>query len=574
MGKIIQLDTHLSNMIAAGEVVENMASVIKELMENAIDAQASSIQIHLRNYGLTSIQIIDDGEGMDASDLTMAFKRHATSKIKTSHDLYRIASLGFRGEALPSIASVAKITIESSPNAEHGHRLIIQNGSVTHQDIGPPRKGTAIKVEQLFYNTPARLKHLKSEQKELSFIVDYVNKTALAHPHIRFQLTHDQKTLFQTSGDGNILKILHEIYPLEIIKNMISFEAKNQYFDISGFLCKPAYTRSTRQQIALYVNHRIIKNNALLHAVVSGYSTYLPKHKYPIVYMNINVDPLFIDVNIHPQKLEVKLTEQKNLEQLIIETIDTHLSKENLIPQIKKEYEPAKHPRSFNFDEASDKIVEESKQTSYLETSEHPPSSVLESTQKLPYLEYIGQYEGTYLLFQSEQGLYLIDQHAAAERIRYEQYYHAMQTDTKHVQPLMIPLTIPLSNQEMIALKDAKSIIENIGLTIDLSDSQQLIIHEIPNWFLKGDEADYAERMVRHVLHKDQISVGELIDQLAKDLACKHSIKANHYITTHEVQALLKALKQTKNPFTCPHGRPTIIQFQRTEIEKMFKRIV
>ena len=568
MGKIIQLDTHLSNMIAAGEVVENMASVIKELMENSIDAQAQSIQVHLFEYGLKSIQVIDDGEGMDALDLKMAFNRHATSKIKAAHDLYRIQSLGFRGEALPSIASVSKVTIESSQSDAPGQRLIIENNTILEKTIGAPRKGTSILVEKLFYNTPARLKHLKSEHKELSAIIDYVNKMALSHPNIRFLLTHDSKPLFQTSGDLNILKILNQIYPLEIIKNMVSFTNQNQYFKITGYLTKPAYTRSTRNHISLFINQRIVKNNALMQAVNLGYDTYLPKQKYPIVYMNIDVDPLFIDVNIHPQKLEVKLTEQKNLEQLIITTIKSHLEKEDLIPNVKKEVtQPIEYP-SLDLQTTQDS----SEPLTYEDVKVE--ETTVQLPKKLPYLEYIGQYEGTYLLFQSDEGLFLIDQHAAAERIRYERYLESMKAESKTRQALMVPLTLPLSNQEVIALKSSQAMIEDFGLKIDFNDDGRLNIYEIPSWFKNQDVETYAEHMVRQILTEDTISQVKLVDQLAKDLACKHSIKANKYLTKAEVHKLLNDLNQTNNPYTCPHGRPTIIKFTRTEIEKLFKRIV
>lgn len=598
MGKIIQLDETLSNMIAAGEVVENMASVIKELVENAIDAESTNIEIHLLESGLKSMKIIDNGIGMDEEDLIMAFKRHATSKIKTHHDLYHIASLGFRGEALPSIASVSTLTIESSVDGKTAHKIIFKAGECIARESGALKKGTSVTVESLFYNTPARLKHLKSEQKELAYIVDYVNKMALAHPSIRFTLTNNNKIMFKSTGDSQVLKVLHEIYSLDIIKQMVPFESQDQYFKINGYLTKPAYNRSSRQHMTIITNHRMIKNNRLMQAIQEGYRTYLPQHKYPIIFLNIEVDPLLIDVNIHPQKLEVKFTEQHHLERLIKETVYKTLSRENLIPDIKEDKPrpivqermvfntTRNHETHENDDETINHDFEyknnysnevyDSTQSKSDETDTEDLTMIKplkESHKRFPELDYIGQHHGTYLICQSYEGLYLIDQHAAAERIRYEKYYDAMRKDNQTRHQLMIPIEVNLSNQELVALDEELNTLKELGLTIRKKSAQTIEILEIPDWFMKGDEEDYAERMIKHILNDQALSIGLIIDQLAKDLSCKHSIKANHFINKNEIDVLLKDLEQAKNPFTCPHGRPTVIKFSVAEIEKMFKRI-
>jgi len=614
MGKIRQLDESLSNMIAAGEVVENMASVIKELLENAIDANAKAITITLKESGLSMIRISDDGDGMDKEDLDMAFKRHATSKIKTHHDLHHIVSLGFRGEALPSIASVSNMTIESSADGKNGHKIVLKNGAIIERHKGQPKQGTTISVENLFYNTPARLKHLKSEQRELSFIVDYVNKIALSHPHIAFTLSNDNKTLLKTSGDGNVLKILHEIYPLDIIKNMVPFNHKNQYFKIEGYLAKPAYNRSSNQHMTVITNHRIIKNKKLLNAIKTGFDTYLPMHKYPIVYLEITVDPIFIDVNIHPQKLEVKFSEQHSLEALITATINDTLRGEDLIPTTKKTMRPSSQASQVSFEGVNDNqdkpthqnddaatlkedrvpFQSEATQAPNIEAS-HPHPTKPQSTKsqdtfpanqfhqtpnqksspkkRLPDLEYIGQYLGTYLLFQNKEGLYIMDQHAAAERIRYERYKHAMSQTDGSTQELLSPIELHLSSGEVIAFDTYKEKLNAYGLDITQKDRSTLLIHRIPTWFRKNMEQVYAEIMVKTLLNEDQLSVGLLIDQLAKDLSCKHSIRANKYLNRNEVDVLLKDLHETDNPFTCPHGRPTIINLSVRELETMFKRV-
>lgn len=596
MGNIIQLDETLSNMIAAGEVVENMASVIKELTENAIDAKSHSVEIHLQQSGLKSMRVVDDGVGMDQNDLSMAFKRHATSKIKTHHDLYHIASLGFRGEALPSIASVSTLSIVSSVNGQSAHEIIYKAGRLVKEKKCARPQGTTVTVQNLFYNTPARLKHLKSEPKELSYIVEYINKMALSHPAIKFTLTNDGRTLFKTTGDGDLLKILHQIYSLDIIKNMVSFENKNQYFHIKGYLTKPGFNRSSRQHMSIITNHRIIKNTKLLKAIQEGYNTYLPQHKYPIVFLDIEVDPLLIDVNIHPQKLEVKFTEQASLERLIKDTINKTLTQENLIPEVKKEKtSPIIQERmvlneqsenQFSDDDAietyhhqireasSNRLNDTKPKHSPLDFGqEHKIDAIPKAYDRFPELDYIGQYLGTYLLFQSYDGLYLIDQHAAAERVRYERYYKAMSEDNFSRHPLMVPFTLHLSNNEIINIKAQHDELEALGLTVKPKTDSTLEIHTIPDWFMKGDEEDYAERMVKHMLKDQDLSIGVIIDQLAKDLSCKHSIRANKYINKDEINILIRDLERANNPFTCPHGRPTLIKFSKQEIEKMFKRV-
>ncbi len=577
MGKIIQLDEALSNMIAAGEVVENPASVVKELTENALDAESDQIDIQLTDYGLKSIKIIDNGQGMDKDDLLMAFKRHATSKIKTHHDLYHIASLGFRGEALPSIASVSEMVIESSDGTTTARKLTLKNGHVIEDTLGTVKQGTIITVKNLFYNTPARLKHLKSEQRELAYIVDYVNKMALSHPEVRFTISHNKKTLFKTHGDGDILKILHHIYGSEIAKEMLEFEGKNSYFNIRGFACKPAFTRSTRQHMSLICNQRMIKNNRVLTAILDGYRTYLPVQKYPIVYLSVQVDPLLIDINIHPQKLEIKFTEEHSLLTLIKNTIETRLRDAYLVPKVKKEDKAEPNQTKMRF---SNTPAEEKKHTYEVEpvdlSSEEPTDALNplpKDHRRLPEMEYIGQYAGTYLLFQGDEGLYLVDQHAAAERIRYERYYEAMRQDDFTRKPLLVPIQVHLSNEENIGYQSIKDTLHDFGLKTRLTSSNEVVIESVPSWFYEGEEEAYAETMIRKLLNDDDLSIGVMIDQLSKDLACKHSIKANKYITRDEVHTLMRDLEQQNNPYTCPHGRPTLIHFTEHEIERLFKRI-
>ncbi len=579
MGNIRQLDETLSNMIAAGEVVENMASVIKELCENAIDAQAKQIDIQLKEAGLKEIRVFDDGDGMDEDDLNLAFKRHATSKIKTHHDLHHIASLGFRGEALPSIGSVAHVEIESSPTDEPGHKRIIRNNQVIESSAGQAKKGTHILVKHLFYNTPARLKHLKSEQKELSLIVEHVNKLALSHPNIAFKLTNNKKVLLKTAGDGHVLKILHQIYPIDIIKNLLPFEAKNQYFSIHGYIAKPYYNRSSKHHMMLFVNRRLFRNDRLTNAVMRAIKTYLPVHKYPILYLNITVDPLLIDVNIHPQKLDVKFSESQALERLITDTLNNTISTVEHISEMPFSKEK-REQKTMDFSSLDEQTPQEEK-----DTATQSPASKANTTQgnskpsteppkrTLPHLDYIGQLHGTYLLFQNEKGMYVMDQHAAAERIRYETYLNKMSQESTHQTTLLTPLEIKLSNHEMTAYKTIKPTLETMGLDTEVSNQTTLNIKGVPSWFRKNLEQAYAETMIKTLLEEDALNIEDIVDQLAKDLSCKHSIRGNTYINKHEVTKLIKDLNACQNPYTCPHGRPTIKHMSLYELENMFERI-
>lgn len=588
MGKIIQLDENLSNLIAAGEVVENMASVVKELVENSIDANSTEISIDLLESGLNEIKVTDNGDGMDASDMKMALQRHATSKIKTSHDLFHIQSLGFRGEALPSIASVSHFELISS-EGETGYRLFYLKGELQEEGEYAPKKGTTIVVRYLFYNTPARLKHLKATTTELSYIVDYINKIALSHPQIRFTLTNDGRTLFRTNGNGDVLQVLANIYNIDIIKDMVPFANKNGYFEIRGYAAKPLHTRSMRSHITVIANDRMIKNNHLVKAVTEGYKTYLPIGKYPIVFLHITMDPLLIDVNVHPQKLEVKFTEERLLLSLIRTTIQSVLETMELIPTVTKEQpkQPSEYKyQSLNLTSPEEEpslvkedfvnylndLVKKKQEKDNLPTTKEEPLVVPETT-KLPRLEYIGQLMGTYLLAQNDDGLYIIDQHAAAERIRYEHYKELFGQVKVESQELLIPITLNLSNQEVLAITEQLDAFKPLGLEAVPNAYNGIDILKVPTWFPEEYELIYAEEIAKWILEGKDVTVRDVRDNLAKNLSCKHSIKANKYINKNEIDVLLQDLSNCQNPYTCPHGRPVIIHFTVTEIEKLFKRI-
>ncbi len=577
MGNIRIMDESLATLIAAGEVVENPASVVKELLENALDAKAKTIEITLKEGGLSLIQVKDDGLGMDEADLHLATKRHATSKLKTVHDLYHILSLGFRGEALASIAQVAKLSIESSTSQNAGFLVDYREGQPTNVRPGEARQGTTVRVQDLFYHTPARLKYLKTANVEFASILNYLHKLALAHPRVSFTLTHDDKRVFQTTGDGDQMKILYAMYGAAIVKDALPYETSNQYYHIQGVLIKPAHSRSIRQHMHLLVNGRIVTNDKLLNAIKKGYQDVLPPKRYPIVFLAITCDPLLLDVNIHPQKLELKFTEEQALLSTIQGSIESTLKKANLIlkdPYMAKN--PAHEQPRLVLDETLEdtpkKTLQEIK-APYVSKEDPIPPLLKPSERTWPELEYIGQAQGTYLIFQGHDGLYLIDQHAAAERIRYERYFKAMQQPTPLRHPLLIPITLSLSHDERVKLSDLEARLSHLGLSTHFSDDHTLNITEIPSWFEKGQEEVYAEAMVVQCLEGTTLTIGPLVNQLAKDLACKHSVKGNTYLSREEVDRLMKDLKSLNNPFHCPHGRPTIIELSTAQLEKLFQRV-
>lgn len=562
MGKIKAMDAHLATLIAAGEVVENPASIVKELIENAVDAKATVIHIALEEAGLRKILVRDNGEGMDRDDVLLATQRHATSKLISEHDLYHLASLGFRGEALASIAQVASVTLESSPSAAIGNKQTVRAGHASPIEPGEARQGTTITVQELFYHTPARLKHLKSVQAEFAFVLTVVQKLALAQPHIAFVLEHDGKRVFQTLGDGDIKRVFYTLYGADLTKETLSFETENHYYKVQATCVKPTFSRSQKHHIHLIVNGRMITNQKLLMAVKKGYQDVLPTTRYPIAFIHITADPVLLDVNIHPQKLEVKFTEESALLDLIQNTIETQLRSAQLIH---KDYLPRSNSehvaQQFVLNEAPYDLNEETSQT-----SDTP-------TPRFPELEYIGQAQGTYLIFQGFDGLYLMDQHAAEERVRYERYVEALQKDDGTRQPLTVPMTVQLSAEERHRLDDRLDWFKQCGLTVEPFEHHSLRITEVPRWMHPGYEEIYTEAIVQQLLDGQALSLAPLIDPLAKDIACKHSIKGNTSISRSEVEALLSAMRTLKNPFQCPHGRPTLVLLSSERLEKMFQRI-
>lgn len=580
MGQIIKLEQRLANMIAAGEVVERLGNVVKELVENSIDALATQIIIELEDAGMKSISITDNGTGMDESDAIMAFERHATSKIHSEYELFHLASLGFRGEALASIAAVSKVELITSMGGNEAVKVIFQDGVFISKSVAPPKKGTSITVTKLFHHTPARLKHLKSPQAELAYIVDLVNKIALSHPEIAFKLSHDKKMLLNTQGNNQIFDIMGEIYGIEVIKDMRQFVGHNRDYHIEGYLASPLFNRGTKNAITMIANQRIIRNIRLSQAIIEGLEQKLPKGRYPVILIKVTSDPLLIDANIHPTKQEVKFSEEMVLYDLVRNVIKKISDEFYLVQKVEPTYNPtfiSENQTKLHFHQElpieprvdtpvsipqTDNLVSKSE-------TEKPSQKTL-----YPDFDYIGQYAGTYLLFQNAEGLYLIDQHAAAERIRYERYLLKMSHPETSIKELLIPFNLNFSNSEVLIIEPYIETLKTFGLWLEPSGKTSFFVRQIPGWFPSDVEMDYAETVVRTLITEKPLSIEKIIDELAILLACKHSIKANRYIHEGEIKTLMNDLSQCHNPHTCPHGRPIMVKINHLDIEKWFKRVM
>ncbi|MGM8075077.1 DNA mismatch repair endonuclease MutL [Listeria monocytogenes] len=597
---IVELTDALSNKIAAGEVVERPASVVKELVENAIDAGSTVIDILVEEAGLNKITIIDNGSGIEEEDVATAFLRHATSKIKNEADLFRVHTLGFRGEALPSIASVSHLAMETSTGETKGTSISLEGGKIIEQKSGHARKGTQIEVSQLFFNTPARLKYLKSLPTELGNITDILNRLALAHPDISFRFSHNGKPLLQTNGNGDLRQVIAAIYGISIAKKSIPVKAESLDFKISGYAVLPEVNRSNRNYISTIINGRFIKNFALVKAIQEGYHTLLPIGRFPIIVLQIEMDPIIVDVNVHPAKLEVRLSKEKELGQLISQMIKEAFHKLQLIPdgEISKKQKEVQKSEQIQMSFEENKSAKEiptlfSKPTipEYVPSDEDAPREddfILEtmppyepqaeqeehSKERIPKMYPIGQMHATYIFAQNENGLYIIDQHAAQERIKYEFYREKIGEVSRELQELLVPIVLEFPADEYVRLEEQKAKLEEVGVFLENFGQNSFIIRAHPTWFPKDQEEEMLREIIDEALSAPSISIHKLREDAAIMMSCKKSIKANHYLTTQDMEALLDTLREASDPFTCPHGRPVIIQYSTYELEKMFKRVM
>jgi len=710
MTTIRVLDEQLANQIAAGEVVERPASVVKELVENAVDAGATTIDLTIEEGGLNLIRVIDNGSGIQPEEVELAFQRHATSKLLTSSDLFRIASLGFRGEALPSIAAVSRVECISSPASDGlGYRLVIEGGTIKQQGSVNAQQGTEMSVRDLFYNTPARLKYMKSIQTELGHISDYMNRIALAHPGIAFTLRHNGNELLRTPGTGDRLQVIAAVYGTSAAKAMYPISAETPDYTLNGYISKPELTRANRNAITIVVNGRYIRSFLVNQALLQGYHTLLPINRYPIVALEIGMHPSLLDVNVHPSKMEVRFSKEPELRALIEEAVRKVLGRDRYIPEpaadkderskpvyvqeriafhrpepgfpsaastssttqskstegglfagrsnpspfsnsnvqsdrsttpkrpsegwrnsapifperrehvpqdaTERLYAPGSKTSAaireslsttddddFYAPAPSEPIVENSAAAVQAEEAEADPvlsaqqaaaassaASMQPSTEKdsevtfqrdpdappFPELSWIGQLHGTYLIAQSEDGLYMIDQHAAHERINYEYYVEKFGRPQQASQPLLIPITLELTAGEAIQLQDKLELLREVGLELEPFGAKTFLVRSHPEWLPAGDEQSIIEEMIEWVLQeKRNVDIQKLREKSAIMCSCKASIKANQRLTREESEVLLARLSACAQPYTCPHGRPIVVHISTYQLEKMFKRVM
>lgn len=573
MNKIHLMSEELANKIAAGEVVEKVMNVVKELVENSIDAKSKDIKISLVDAGTKEITVIDDGVGMNEEDAVLAFSRHATSKLLDLDDLFSINTLGFRGEALPSIASISQLTMKTS-DGNTGTIVTIHGGELKSVEKSDLRRGTSISVKNIFYNTPVRLKYLNSLYSELANTVDYVNKIALSYPDIRFTLTNNDKVLLSTDGRGNLLKVINNIYGLEVSKKMIEINASNEDYQISGYVSYPEVARSSKNNMTILVNNRVIKNNDVIKSVLEAYHTYIPVDKYPIMVLKIDVDPSLIDVNIHPTKMDIKFSKLASLKSLINETITKKLKELLLIPEINtisniSNYSKLEEAKEEQKEEIIEKVNYEDI-TLNLEVSETSTEYVKENRIKEMYP--VGLVHGTYIIAENEIGMFIIDQHAAAERVNYEKYLRSMMNEKIDTITLLVPLTIELTNKEYIILKEHFDILDDLKIGYEEFGLNTIIIRSHPVWLPKYALLESIKKIIEIIVNNQDFNIERFRENVAITLACKLSIKGNMATTHEDMKYLIEALRNTENPFTCPHGRPTIITYSKYDLEKLFKR--
>ena len=724
MGKINILSAELSNKIAAGEVVERPSSVVKELIENSIDAGSTNIKVIIKEFGIQQIRIIDNGSGISNDDLARAFLRHATSKISADYDLFHIETLGFRGEALASISSVSKVVIKSCAGEAQGKMLVLEGGKVVSEEYYAPIKGTDLSVENLFYNTPARLKYLRNPHTEQANITNIIHKFALSYPNVAFELHVDGKITFKTYGDGDVHKILSKIYNMGVARNMIEFSGNNDDYKVFGYISVPEETRASKNYINIFINGRYIKNYGIQNAIIDAYGTLLMINRYPLCVINIEMDPILLDVNVHPTKQEVRLSKEAELIRLIKEVIAERLSNYTYIPQgmnnVLTKKEKAKIEKINFLDELDNKFgdvgdesifsveqsgVEDSVQdknsfsveskelgiraeveSSFSDNQEEPTSHVIQEdeflfggdllsksgeeklpvqskentyvqrnkTQKiksdlpdlsysshprdnrnkfgdkptkkeienfmnfsrkedyssyddrteevvsnvvkddshfneikdakivqdddtkvrtLPDLKVLAQIFKTYILSEADNKLFLIDQHAAAERYNYEKLQREFIERKNYKKQMLIPLMFDFSVEEAAEVRNNLEKFEELGIVFEEFGDNSYVVREFPGW-IEEDEEQMIKIIVEKVLRNNNITFNELRNDAIAMASCKMSIKANQVLTDVEMNKVISDLYECKNPFTCPHGRPIITKMEKKDLEKMFKRIV
>ena len=564
MGIIRRLDEQLSNMIAAGEVIERPMAVVKELVENALDAKARFIEVKIEQGGVEAIEVIDDGMGMDPQDAQLAFERHTTSKIQTKEHLFAPQSLGFRGEALPSIASVSDVTLKTSKD-ELGTYVHIAYGKMIQVRPHAMRNGTEIRVEGLFRKTPARFKHLKSAAYEASLIIDVISKFALSRPDVAFKLSDENKVMVNTSGTNQLLEVCAQQFGNRIARLAHEFELSDYDFTINGFWVDPQEHRSNNKGILIFINHRIVRSWYLQKAISEAFAPYIPSHRYPVCIINLSMDPQLVDVNVHPSKWEVRLSKEQQAFFLLVDGLGKLLRehvqpKQHITDQIQEEVSTQEVLFDVNHYPIQDNLdLEVNEVNSALR---HPT---------FPHLDLIGQMHGRYILASSEDDLYLIDQHAAKERINFELIIKEL-NQTPEVQDLLVPVSIDASAAFMERFEEFKLFSNKLHIECEALSHQSFMLRSIPIWLKRTDLQAFMQDLMDRYLNQDTMDQAHLRESVIATMACHRSIRFNQNLSSPEMRNIIEELAHCEQPYHCPHGRPTLVKQNAKTLWKDFER--
>ncbi|SES77244.1 DNA mismatch repair endonuclease MutL [Anaerobranca gottschalkii] len=593
MNKIYILPPQTANKIAAGEVVERPASIVKELIENSIDGKSTNITINLVDAGKEKIEVIDNGVGIHKDDVPVAFLRHATSKIKDEKDLEKISSLGFRGEALPSIAAVSKVTlITRTVGEDFGIKYVIEGGKEQLFDVAPANLGTRIIVEDLFYNTPARKKFLKTNATELSYITDLVGRFIMSHPHISFQLTHNNKLLLKSSGDGDLKHCLSEVMGWETAENSLEVNFSYENMKVTGLIIKPVLTKSSRSGQMFFINNRIVKSLMLAKALETGYNTLIPIGRYPQGILNIEIQPEDLDVNVHPSKQEIKFKDEKAVFYLVKQGVENALTNKPLISEFKhtnvsKQFNITPPKRETLILEKTEvkytipnSLKDEPKDTKEFKVLEKQPlQQVFDLPEEEQYLhpffntlKILGQYANSYIIAVDSEQIYLIDQHAAQEKIYYEKALTQMHS--KPIIQQIMPVTLELKRGYREKIQENLELFNSLGFDLDFFDGNNIIVRGLPFFINKTVSLQILFDALEELIFNDDITtIKKYKEAVLALISCKGAIKANHKLSIIEMEQLVKDLGKISNPYSCPHGRPIIVSLDKYSIEKLFKRV-
>ncbi len=570
MGKIKILSNELISKIAAGEVIERPSSVVKELIENSIDAGAKSIIVEVKEGGKSFIKVQDDGSGMDEEDATLAFERHSTSKIGSVKDLFGIRSLGFRGEALASIAAVSEVLLKTKiASSIIGTRVEVKGDDVTVSEVGVP-KGTVVEVRNLFYNTPARKKYLKSIDVELSHIIDVVTRFALGYPNIFFKLTHNDRELLISPATNNTRNNIANIYGGHMAKGLLQIDFSTANIEVMGFVSKPTTTKPNKSYQSVFVNNRYVKDKTISDAINNAYHSLVMRNRFPIVVLHLNIEPTNIDVNVHPTKREIRLSKEQEVYEAVFNAIKKTLRDNDLIPSV--EIKPSMQEVLITKKPIKKKDKEEKYKPAKAEQMmlKEESKKVL-VVEKLPAMRVIGQIQNSYIIADSEDGLYIIDQHAAEERVNYEKFMSQVSENSIGVQQLLNPIIVELSPKEAELVESNLELLNRLGFRTQEFGKNTFVVRTFPTILAKQQDKQLFLDIVAE-LEKQKNKIEEEKERLIIIMACKSSVKAHDSLTLPQMSKLIEELSKAEFPYSCPHGRPTIINLTKDEIEKRFKR--